>query len=85
VLQPCEVEQSWLWQAEEHFGKKTPFDSVYKLEQVARKAGRDLAKIDWELKGVIDVSLNMGLCPTQLSIAFLTGKGQGNKGPPCQN
>ena len=58
---------------------------MYKLEQVARKAGRDLAKIDWSLKGIIDVVLNFGLCPTQLSIAFLTGKGQGNKGLLCQN
>lgn len=73
--------------AEEHFGKNTPFDSVYKLECVARKADRDIDKITWELTGIIDLVLNQGARQGDFSIGSLTGKGRGNsnKGPHCQS
>ena len=71
--------------AEEHFGKKTPFDSVYKLEHVVRKSDKDFSRINWSLSALIDVVLNLGVAPTELSVSNLTGKSKGNKGQPYQS
>ena len=72
-------------QAEETFGKKTPWDSAYKLEHVARKAGRrpDLAtsaRTLWLLSCINDLCNNKLVSPGELSVTALTGKGRGGKG-----
>ena len=47
-----------------------------------RKSDRDASRISWTLTGLIDVVLNQGILPTELSVANLTGKGKGGKGHP---
>ena len=70
--------------SEEHFGKKTPFDSVYKLEHVVRKSDKDFSRINLLLITLIDVVLNLGVTTTELSVTTLTGKNRGNKGQTYQ-
>lgn len=69
-------------EAEEAFGKKTPWDSVYKLEHLLRKTLRDVEKTNWILMCINDLVLNNVVLSTGLSIAALSGKGrgQGSKG-----
>lgn len=45
-------------EAEEAFGKKTPWDSVYKLELLLRKTSRDPDKINWVLMSINDLRLH---------------------------
>ena len=47
-----------------------------------RKSDRDASRISWALVGLIDIVLNQGVVPTELSVANLTGRGKGGKGPP---
>lgn len=68
------------WQVEEHYGKKTPFDSVYKLEHTVRKSDRDASRIMWSLIGIVDCCLNQKVLPQEITVTALTGKGKGNKG-----
>jgi len=72
--------------AEEQFGKSTPFDSVYKLESIVRKADRDIDKVMWQLSGIIDLVLNQDMGPKDFSLGLLTGRGnKNNRGPLCQS
>ena len=71
--------------AEETFGKRTPWDSVYKLEHLARKAGRQqsvgtAARSLWLIDLVNDLCYNRMVAAGELSVANLTGKGRGGKG-----
>lgn len=70
-------------EAEETFGKKTPWDSVAKLEGLVKKSLRDTDTIDWILKCVNDLVLNKVVAGPNLSISHLTGKNQGGKGTGC--
>lgn len=71
------------WQVEEHYGKKTPFDSVYKLEHTVRKSDRDPSRIAWSLTGIVDCCLNLKVHPQEITVTALTGKGRGNRGHRC--
>lgn len=67
------------------FGKKTPWDSVYKLEHLARKAGRQQSSLTaartlWLIDLVNDLCYNRMVATGELSVANLTGKGRGGKG-----
>jgi len=72
-------------QAEEAFGKKTPWDSVYKLEHLLRKTLRDIEKTNWVLMCINDLMLHNNILSSELSIAALSGKGKsdGRKGSSC--
>lgn len=70
-------------QAEEEFGKKTPWDSVSKLEWVFKKAGSSTTarrKIIWQLAAVSDLVRHRMVTPGELSISGLSGKGRGGRG-----
>ena len=71
--------------AEERWGVKSPWDSVYKLEVVIKKCGRPspqtTKRLLWVLGFTTDAMLDLELSPGQLSVRSLSGKGQpGNKG-----
>ena len=66
--------------AEEHFGKKTPWDSIYKLDALQRKTKQDGNKMAIILASVADAVLMGKVTPAELSIQALTGKHRGNKG-----
>ena len=71
--------------AEERWGVKSPWDSVYKLEAVIKKCGRaspqTTKKLLWVLGCVTDTVLYLELSPGQISVRALSGKGQpGGKG-----
>ena len=50
-----------------------------------RKSYRDASRSGWTLAGLVDIVLNLGVTPCELSITKLTGKGKGGKGPPYPN
>ncbi len=64
---------------EEKFQKKTPFDSVYKLEAFIQK-GRTAPRIAWCFGYCNDILHEDGVTPGELSIPGLTGKAKGGKG-----
>jgi hypothetical protein len=68
------------WQADEEFGKKTPWDSVTKLEWVYKKAGKSAGsrrRIVWQLAFVNDALRTKTIASGELSIMALSGKGRG--------
>lgn len=68
-------------QADEAFGRRTPWDSIYKLEAVVNKSGKDgqkAEKMEWILAMINDAVVNKVVGPGELSISALTGKGRGN-------
>ena len=67
-------------EAEETFGKRTPWDSVLKLQDLVKKSLRDTDIIDWILMCINDMVLNKVIFGSQVSLADLTGKGRGGKG-----
>ena len=74
-----------IMQTEDHWGKRTPWDSVYKLEAVIKKRGRPgevaLGNLRWSLSAVTDTILNETSVPQFFTVRMLQGKGQpGNKG-----
>lgn len=60
-------------EAEETFGKRTPWDSVQKLQDLVKKTMRNADTIDWVLMCINDLVLNQAVL--RLSLADLTGKG----------
>ena len=71
---------AFLSQADEEFGKKTPWDSVTKLEWVHKKAGTCVAtrrRIVWQLAAVNDLVRTRQAASGELSIIGLSGKGRG--------
>lgn len=58
---------------------------MYKLELAVRKSDKVTSRISWSLIGLVDVVLNMGVAPTELSVTNLTGRGKGGKGPSYPN
>jgi hypothetical protein len=71
---------AFLSQADEEFGKKTPWDSVTKLEWVRKKAGTGVAtrrRIVWQLAAVNDLVRTRQAASGELSITGLSGKGRG--------
>lgn len=76
--------RSLLLLAEEWFGKKSPVDSLYKLEAVQQQA-KTLPHIEWVLKCVFDAVVNKVLKVGEVSVSTLTGrKSATGKGPLCQ-
>jgi len=72
-------------QAEDHFGRQGPMDSVYKFEALLRYAGRS-PEAHWVLSAIYDTVLNEGVASSEISIHHLTGKKRGGKGHaphPC--
>lgn len=70
------------WQAEEEFGKKTPWDSVLKLEWVYKKAGKELPdvvsrRIAWQLAAINDYVRTLAVSTGELSINGLSGQKRG--------
>ena len=70
--------------AEERWGVKSPWDSVYKLETIVKKCGRPspqtTKKVMWVLEFANDTMLDSG-GPLPLSVRALSGKGHpGGKG-----
>lgn len=73
-------------QAEEHFGKRTPFDSVYKLEELQRRAQGKAALLKWLVNFVVDQCLCQITPASEMSVAALAGrKKSGGKGCKCQS
>ncbi len=77
--------RTMLLQAEDRWGKQTPWDSVYKLEAVIKKCGRPgpiaTRNIRWTLAAIEDLILDHQCVPGQLSVRALSGKGHsGGKG-----
>lgn len=73
-----------LVEAEEAFGKRTPWNSADVLGHLVKKSLRDTDTIDWIVSCVNDLVLNQVVLSQQLTIAQLTGKGQGGKGSRAQ-
>ena len=74
------IRTAFLSQADEEFGKKTPWDSVTKLEWVHKKAGKCVAtrrRIVWQLAAVNDLVRTRQAASGELSIIGLSGKGRG--------
>lgn len=75
--QDCKGE---LMACEERWGKKTPWDSVYKLEILVRKCGKQSEKSlenqRWALKAVSDGITDGHLDASCCSVRNLSGKGQ---------
>jgi hypothetical protein len=75
-----------LCQAEETFGKKTPWDSLTKLESVVKRAKEttrdvpDSRKILFQLQAVTWYCASGTVLPTELSLHTLVGKGRGHRG-----
>ena len=67
-------------EAEEVFGKKTPWDSVLKLQDLMKKAQRDPDTIDWILTCVNDLVMNKLVGKDELTGPAMTGKSKGGKG-----
>lgn len=69
-------------QAEEEFGKKTPWDSATKLEWVYKKAKSTdtRRRIIWLLSAVSDLVRSKTVAPGELSIAGMSGKLRGGRG-----
>ena len=69
------------WQADEEFGKKTPWDSVTKLEWVYKKAGKSTTgsrrRIVWQLAFVNDALRTKTVASGELSLMGFSGKGHG--------
>ena len=69
-----------LW-AEHHWGKQTPWCSIYRLEAVCRKVGNSSQKMVWVLASVQDLLANDQIQATSLSVKNLSGRGMpGNRG-----
>jgi hypothetical protein len=73
--------------ADETLGRKTPFDSIYKLEAVARRAmpkrGSAAVAVDkayFLVKGLCDYVQNGDYSGAELSVRALSGKGHGGRG-----
>ena len=70
-----------MW-AEETWRKRSPYNSIYKIEAYCRKAGRDVSRLQWCLKHMNDMVMRNFIDPN-VSLAQLTGKGirgSGGKG-----
>ena len=74
-------------QAEETFGKKTPWDSLTKLESVVKRAkenrGRDSPdnrKILFQLQAITWYCTSGTCTPSELSLNSLVGKTRGHRG-----
>ena len=70
---------------EETLGKKTPWDSAYKLDALARFVGKTSVKANadnaaWCLESVLDLILDNHASAGEFSVRNLTGKGIGNRG-----
>ena len=74
-------------QAEEHFGKKTPWDSLTKLESVVKRAkgagARDVPdsrRVLFQLQAITWYCMS-GVChPSEMSISSLVGKARNHRG-----
>ncbi len=62
-----------LMDAEEFYGKKSPLDSLYKL-QALHQVCKTLAHAEWCLNYCFDGVLNRALRPSEVSITTLTGQ-----------
>lgn len=70
-----------LLDAEEFYGKKSPLDSLYKLQALHQNC-KTLAHAEWCLNYCFDAVLNRALRPSEVSITTLTGhKTALGKGP----
>jgi hypothetical protein len=70
---------------EERLGKQTPWDSVYKLDALARKIGKTTTRTHqdraaWCLQSISDLIIDEQVSPGEFSVRNLTGKGIGNRG-----
>eukprot|EP00959_Pyramimonas_sp_CCMP1952_P188360 3939204-Pyramimonas_sp.AAC.1 len=78
--------QKIILKSEEDWGKRTPWDSVYKLELVIKRCGKDggetsLINMRWVLASVTDMILNEYVVASFFTTRNLNGRGQpGNKG-----
>lgn len=68
--------QALILEAEETFGKRSPFDSIYKLESIIRKSKHCIDRIMWCLSYIIDSCLNQHVRPGEYTLANLSGKGK---------
>ena len=69
--------------AEEEFGKRTPWDSVTKLEWVYKKAGKSIhtrRRMIWALSAITDLVRCKMVTPGELSIGGLSGAKRGGRG-----
>lgn len=67
-------------QADEEFGRNTPWDSVFKLEWVHKKAANGpntRERIIWQLSGINDLVRTRQIVPDELCVNQLSGKGLG--------
>eukprot|EP00959_Pyramimonas_sp_CCMP1952_P098129 2051243-Pyramimonas_sp.AAC.1 len=67
--------------AENTWGKRTPWDSVYKLEAIAKKCGQreqGVINLRWVLHGVTDLVTNGYQPASAFSARALSGKGMPN-------
>ena len=76
-----------LLQADETYGVKGPFDSLYKIEVLATKVGTRetpavaTEKLNWMIEYVLDRVLSRTMTASEFSVNGLSGKGcPGNKG-----
>jgi hypothetical protein len=64
--------------SEEVFGKRSPFDSVYKLEAILRRVASNEAAV-FVVQTMIDRALNPRMGSTAMNLANLTGKHAGSR------
>lgn len=68
--------QALILEAEEKFGKRTPFDSIYKLESIIRKSKHCIDRIMWCLSYIVDACVNQHVRPGEYTLSNLSGKGK---------
>ncbi len=75
--------QALIVDAEGRWGKQSPWNSVYKLEALAKKLGPkgDVARLRWMVAAVNDMALSDQVPLSELTVRTLSGKGvAANKG-----
>jgi hypothetical protein len=80
VIGSCAECQRILLEADESFGKRSPFNSIYKMKAVVDKAGNDHGNLIW-LTGSVVYAVKSQLCSSgEMTVAGLTGQGRNGRG-----
>ncbi|CAK0793873.1 unnamed protein product [Prorocentrum cordatum] len=66
--------------SEKHFNKKSPFDSIYKLEAIMSKCKNNGAVMSFVINHITDTVLNGLTSPGEYAHRTMVGKGNNNKG-----
>lgn len=79
-LLSCAPIREVILECEELFQRRTPFDSIFKLEIIARRTSKAESRALWLVTGLKDLVQNADYSGGELSVRALSGKGQGGRG-----